>query len=478
LIPEIALTYQTVMRFYERFQGLVSVVHSRLSAGEKCERFEDAKAGRIRVMIGPRSALFTPFRNLGLIIVDEFHENSYNSEQVPRYRTVETAIRRAEEAGGKAVLGSATPSLYVYEKAVRGEYGFYRLTKRAVEGAELPKVSVVDMREELKSGNRSVFSRPLQEKIGDRLSRGEQIMLFLNRRGYSGSVSCRSCGAPIECPHCSVAMNYHRNNTLQCHFCGYSIPMVKLCPKCGSPLLGTFGIGTQKVEEMITERFPGIRTLRMDADTTAGKDGHREILEKFRNGEAEVLIGTQMIVKGHDFPNVTLVGILAADLSLNVPDYRSAEHTYQLLTQAEGRAGRGLKAGECIVQTYNPEHYAVSAAAAQDYEAFYQSERIFRKQMKYPPFGAFLGLMFSGRSDSETEAFAEELTELLRREFPKEVTFLGPTEAPVLKVKDMYRYLLYFKGSSTELVLKVKQRAEEAGNAEAERRRIYMSFYE
>lgn len=475
LIPEIALTYQTVMRFYARFGELVSVVHSRVSKGERFARFEEARSGEIKVMIGPRSALFTPFSNPGLIIIDEFHENSYLSEQVPKYSAVETAVKIASENGSKVVLGSATPLVECYEKALSGEYGLHRLLHRASSGAELPEVQVVDLREELRAGNRSIFSRALQEKMKERLDRNEQIMLFLNRRGYSGAVSCRSCGEPVTCPHCSVAMNYHKNGTLQCHFCGYTRPMVKTCPRCTSPLIGAFGIGTEKVEEMVKTLLPEVRTLRMDADTTAGKDGHQEILEKFMNHEADVLIGTQMIVKGHDFKDVTLVGILAADLSLNVPDYRSAERTFELLTQAEGRAGRAGKKGECIVQTYNPEHYAISAAAAQDYEAFYKSEMIFRRQMKYPPAGHFMGMTISGAWEKELAETAERLTEAARKAFPG-VLFLGPAEAGIYKVKDMYRQVVWFKTPELSKLLDIKRFLEKTGREIIGNRKIFMTF--
>ncbi|MBR4767556.1 MAG: primosomal protein N', partial [Lachnospiraceae bacterium] len=308
LIPEIALTYQTVMRFYNRFGGSVSFVHSRLKEGEKAKRFQDARDGRIKIMIGPRSALFTPFSDLGLIVVDECHEQSYHSDQVPKYDAVDVAIERALFSGAKVVLGSASPSVVHYERALSGEFGLEKLTERAVKGSVLPDTEIIDMREELRQKNRSILSRSLQEKIRDRLAKSEQVMLFLNRRGYTGAVSCRSCGEAVTCVHCSTALTQHRNGRLKCHICGYERAPVRICPKCGSKLIGSFGIGTEKAEEIVRETFPGIRTLRMDADTTAGKEGHQEILEKFIRREADVLVGTQMIVKGHDFPNVTLVG--------------------------------------------------------------------------------------------------------------------------------------------------------------------------
>ena len=476
LIPEIALTYQTVMRFYERFGSLVSVVHSRVSKGEKCERFRMAEEGRVKVMIGPRSALFTPFKHLGMIIIDEFHEMSYISEQVPKYNAVDVAIHRAESCNAKVILGSATPSVEAFYKAKCGDYALHELKTRAVKGSLLPTVHLVDMREELKNRNRSVFSGLLKEKIEERLQKKEQIMLFLNRRGYSGAVTCRTCGTTVRCPHCSVSMNYHRNGRLKCHICGTEMPMVKICPSCGSGLIGSFGIGTEKIEEMVKSTFPDAVTLRMDADTTKGKNGHEEILEKFRNREADILIGTQMIVKGHDFPDVTLVGILAADLSLNVPDYRSAERTFQLLVQAEGRAGRGQKPGECIVQTYNPEHYAVLHAVSQNYEAFYENEMVFRNQMKYPPAGTFMGMMVSGASAEDVHRFIGFLYEKGRNFTDEDVLFLGPVEAGIHKVKDMYREILYMKSGDKDKILKLKRFLEITAAAGNTAGKLYVSF--
>ncbi len=476
LIPEIALTYQTVMRFYERFGDLVSVVHSRLSKGDKCERFLKAERGEIRVMIGPRSALFTPFQHPGLIIVDEFHEPSYISEQVPKYDTVETAEMRASLSGAKLVLGSATPTVDAYYRAQKGEVALFRLTHRAVSGAALPKVQVVDMREELQAGNRSMFSGVLKEKIRDRLDRKEQVMLFLNRRGYSGAVSCRSCGEPLNCPHCSVAMKMHRSGRLHCHICGYEADMPKACPHCGSGLLGAFGTGTEKVEEMVKSCFPDARVLRMDADTTGGKDGHREILEKFLHREADILVGTQMIVKGHDFPDVTLVGVLAADLSLNVPDYRASERTFQLLLQAEGRAGRASHPGECIVQTYLPEHYAVQAAAEHDFYAFYRQEMIFRRQMTYPPCGFFTAFTLSGADQGKTEETMLRIFNEAKTRASVPVRFLGPTEMSIYKVKDMYRQVLYFKTRTTKDLFEIKRLLEKLSEALIGKERLFISF--
>ncbi len=417
-----------------------------------------------------------------MIIIDEFHETSYLSDQVPKYNTVEVALERAkiENADVKVILGSATPSVSYFDRALAGEFGLWKLSHRAVNGSALPEVETVDLREELKNKNRSIFSMKLQEKIRDRLEKGEQIMLFLNRRGYSGSVSCRNCGEPVGCPHCSVPLHYHKNGTLKCHFCGFERPMVKLCPKCGSNLIGTFGIGTERVEEMAQELFPGIRTLRMDADTTAGKDGHQEILSKFANGEADVLIGTQMIVKGHDFPKVTLVGILAADLSLNIPDYRSAERTFQLLVQAEGRAGRGARKGECIIQTYDPSHYAVSAAASQDYEAFFETEMLFRRAMHYPPAGYFMTVRFSAQDSGKLKQTVDRITGRVKEHYRTAgmgpLTFMGPVEDPAFKVKDQFRYLFHFKTADEETMLSVKHFMEDLAAEIIGKEKIFITF--
>ena len=371
LIPEIALTYQTVMRFYRRFKDRVSVMNSRLSAGERYDQMMRAKAGEVDVMIGPRSALFTPFPNLGLIVIDEEHEPTYKSEQTPRYHARETALRRAQTEGASVVLGSATPSMEAMYRAKNGEYVLMEMKNRS-KMQDPAEVYTVDMRKELKNGNRSILSEQLQRLMKERLEKKEQTMLFLNRRGYSGFVSCRECGHVIKCPHCDVSLSVHRDGKMRCHYCGYEQTHVKICPECGSDHIGEFRAGTQQIEEIVKTVFPQARVLRMDMDTTRQKDSHEKILSAFANEEADVLVGTQMIVKGHDFPNVTLVGILAADMSLYTDDYRSGERTFQLLTQAVGRAGRGDKKGEAVIQTYSPDHYAIATSAAQDYEAFYE----------------------------------------------------------------------------------------------------------
>lgn len=402
LIPEIALTYQTVMRFYQRFGDRVSIINSRLSKGERYDQMIRAKRGEINVMIGPRSALFTPFERLGLIIIDEEHEGTYKSEQTPRYHARETAIARAAMEGASVVLGSATPSMEAFYKAVTGEFRLLRLPERAKQRA-MAHVTVADMRKELEKGNRSIFSDALRSLMEDRLKKKEQIMLFLNRRGYAGFISCRSCGHVVKCPHCDVSLSSHRNGKLVCHYCGYEQPMVTSCPECGSSHVGGFRAGTQQIEELLLREFPQAKVLRMDMDTTKQKDGHEKILAAFSSGEADILVGTQMIVKGHDFGNVTLVGVLAADLSLYADDYRAGERTFQLLTQAAGRAGRGEKAGEVVIQTYSPEHYSIVAAAKQDYEQFFQEEMTYRALMGYPPASQLMAVLVSCKEEELLE---------------------------------------------------------------------------
>ena len=430
LIPEIALTYQTVTRFTKRFGERVSILNSRLSKGERYDQWLRAQRGDVDVIIGPRSALFVPFPNLGLIVIDEEHEGSYKSEQTPKYHAREVAIKKAQMEGASVILGSATPSVESYKHALDGTYRLWELTKRAKE-AVLPQVYIEDLREELKAGNRSMFSRRLKELIKDRLNKGEQIMLFLNRRGYAGFVSCRSCGHVMECPHCDISMTYHRDGRLRCHYCGYEQPMLKVCPECGSPYIGTFGLGTQKVEAALYKEFPQAKVLRMDMDTTKRKNSHEQILSAFSDGEADILVGTQMIVKGHDFANVTLVGVLAADLSLHANDYRAGERTFQLLTQAAGRAGRGDKPGEVVIQTYSPEHYSIQTAAKQDYHAFYKEEISYRSLMRYPPEWQMLVVFASGEDKAWLDKVMDAMANVVKH---MDLMVIGPSEAGFGKI--------------------------------------------
>lgn len=461
LIPEIALTFQTVSRFYRRFGQRVSVMHSRLSQGERSDQFLRAKNGDIDIMIGPRSALFTPFQQLGLIVMDEEHETSYQSEMPPKYHAREVAVRRAQMVGASVILGSATPSLESYYRAGTGRYQLFTMDHRA-GGAILPKVWITDLREELEKKNRSVFGGKLTQLIEDRLSKKEQTILFLNRRGYAGFVSCRKCGEVMNCPHCSVSLTAHMHlgkmDHLECHYCGYQVPMPSVCPACHSKYIGTFGIGTQKVEQMVQERFPFARVLRMDADTTTGKEGHEKILQEFADGGADILVGTQMIVKGHDFPNVTLVGILAADLSLNVGDYRAAERTYQLLAQAAGRAGRGKKPGDVVLQTYQPEHYSIVCAARQDYIGFYEQELAMRQMLQYPPVSNILGVLVLSEKEDQAGRLAAEAAEQMKAY--EQVAVLGPTKAPLAKAKDIYRQIVYGKCADYRVLRQIKNQLE------------------
>lgn len=459
LIPEIALSFQMVERLSKRFGERISIMNSRMSQGERYDQYLRAKNSDIDIIVGPRSALFTPFSNLGLIIVDEEHEGSYKSSKTPRYHAREVAIHRAEEEKAALILGSATPSLEAVKLATDRKLEVLMLTKRPA-GAILPEIEVADLREELKSGNKSIISTRLSELIKDRLDKKEQIILFINRRGYAGFISCRSCGEAVKCPHCDVTLTFHRPDRLICHYCGYEEKMTNKCPKCGSPYIGTFGLGTEKVEEIVKKDFPDARVLRMDGDTTAGKNGHEAILEKFKNGEADILIGTQMIVKGHDFHKVTLVGILAADLSLFVGDFRAAETTYELLVQAAGRAGRGSCKGEVIIQTYNPEHYVIQAAATGNYKDFYSKEIKYRKLAEYPPETHLLGILLLSSKAEEVNKGGELIAEFLTENIDKEISINGPVWAAIPKIRDIYRKIIYLKSRNRTELVNIKNMVE------------------
>ena len=451
LIPEIALTYQTLARFYSKFGDRVSVLNSSMSNGEKFDQCERAKAGDIDIIIGPRSALFTPFNDIGLIIMDEEHVPSYKSENTPKYHAREVAARICELSGAALVMGSATPSMESYTKALKGEITLFELKERAGNAA-LPKTEIIDLRAELSSGNRSMFSRRLKALMDEAVASGDQIMLFLNRRGFSGQLSCRECGEVIKCPHCDVPMSVHTGNKLICHYCGETAPKPSLCPKCGSKYLAAIKAGTEAVEERIRKMYPNVKTLRMDKDTTSAKGSYDKILSSFAEGEAQILIGTQMIVKGHDFPGVTLVGILAADLSLGVPDYRASERTFQLLTQACGRAGRGEKPGYSIIQTYQPDHYAILSSAGQNYKAFYDDEIAYRETAEYPPAVHMLAIQLFGPDEKKTYNLALELADVIKSNGC--VRILGPAPANIGKVMDYYRFVIYIKNTDeNELAL-------------------------
>lgn len=460
LIPEIALTFQTVQRFYRRFGDRVSIINSRMSKGERYDQFLRAMRGEIDIMIGPRSALFTPFSDIGLIVIDEEHESAYNSEQSPRYHAKETAIYIAKEHNASVILGSATPSVETYYHALTGEYKLFTLSRRAL-GNELPKVYVEDLREELKSGNRSILSRRLKALIEDRLNNNKQVMLFLNKRGYAGFISCRSCGHVMKCPHCDISLTFHKNGKLVCHYCGYEQPSVNLCPKCGSRYISGFRAGTQQVEEVIKKMYPAVRTLRMDMDTTTGKEGHEKILSAFANHEADILVGTQMIVKGHDFPDVTLVGVLAADMSLYAGSYMAAERTFQLLTQAAGRAGRGDTPGEVVIQTYTPDNYSIKTAQAQDYNAFYEEEIAYRRLMEYPPISNMLKVSIASKNEKILDAAADYIKNNHNRFHGNEINVYDPVNAGIYKINDIYTKLIYAKAQDYEALTDFKDKIED-----------------
>ncbi len=462
LIPEISLTFQTVRRFYERFGEEIAVIHSKMSQGEKSDSYVRIEAGEANIVIGARSALFSPVKNLGLIIIDEEHDGAYKSDTSPKYHARETAVYRAKIMGASLVLGSATPSMESFYRANKGEYHLWKLSRRG-GNAILPQVSVVDLKEEFKQGNRSIFSLDLQEKIRDRLEKKEQIMLFLNRRGFAGFVSCRACGTVVKCPHCDISLTYHRNGSLRCHYCGYETQFSRQCPSCKSAHVAAFGLGTEKVEAALAAEFPQARVLRMDMDTTRRKNAHQEILETFAKGEADILLGTQMIVKGHDYANVTLVGILAADLSLHAQDFRSGEKTFQLLCQAAGRAGRGQKQGEVIIQTYSPDHYAVKSAALQSYETFYENEMAFRRLLHYPPYHHLMVVLIQSGNESQSALATQRIQRMIvqsQEGVENPISVMNPGQASLAKLKDVYRQVIYMKHEDADILIDLKERLQ------------------
>ena len=447
LVPEIALTPQMIERFKGRFGSNVALFHSKLSDGERFDEWYRVKEGKASLIIGARSAIFLPARKLGLIIIDEEHENTYKSDQNPKYQTKEVAEFISKLKGCKVILGSATPTIESYYRAISGEMKLVELNHR-IDNRPMPEMKLVDMREELRSGNKSIFSRRLYASMQQKLEKGEQIILFLNRRGFSTFVSCRSCGYVFDCENCDISMTYHKNGFLVCHYCGKTKKQPNLCPKCGSKYVKFFGAGTERVEEEVRKYLKNAKILRMDVDTTRAKDSHEKIYNAFKAGEADILIGTQMVSKGLDFPNVTLVGILSADMSLNLPDYRAAERSFQIITQVAGRAGRGEKEGEVIVQTYTPEHYSLQYAKKYDYEDFYEKEFTIRAMMGYPPFGRILLINGIGKNEDELKKqmiFLGKKVKEKAEEFGG-LEVLGPTPCIIYKIKENYRWQIIVKG--------------------------------
>lgn len=458
LVPEISLTPQMVQRFKERFGKLVAVLHSGLSIGEKYDEWRKIQRKEAKVVVGARSAIFAPFENLGIIIIDEEHETSYKQEENPRYHARDIAIYRGKNHRCPVVLGSATPSLESFARAKKQVYQLLTLKKR-MNNQDLPSVAIVDMREEMRAGNRSMFSRELAKQLELRLERKEQTVLFLNRRGHSSFIMCRDCGYVLQCPHCDISLTYHRfNNQMKCHYCGYETVVPSQCPECESKHIRYFGTGTQKVEEEIAKLFPTAKTIRMDVDTTGKKGAHETLLRRFQEEKADILLGTQMIAKGLDFPNITLVGVLSADTMLHLPDFRASEKTFQLLTQVSGRAGRHDLKGEVVIQTYTPEHYSIKLAGEQDFERFYEQEMLMRKIGAYPPFYFIALLTITHENLMKAVSITEKITAYMRRQLSKQAIILGPSASPIPRINNRYRYQCLIKYKKEEKLIPALQK--------------------
>jgi len=445
LVPEIALTGQIVARFKTAFGDDVVVMHSKLSVGERHDAWRRLQSGQAGIVIGARSALFSPVSSLGLIIIDEEHEFTYKQEEAPRYHAREVALTRAKLAGAVVILGSATPAVETYYRALQGQHRLISMSKR-VDNTPMPPVTVVDMRQELAKGRRSVISQAMQDMLSETLAKREQAVILLNRRGYSTFVLCRECGHVLKCRHCDIALVYHaKANALRCHYCQERHNVPDICPECSSRYIRYFGAGTQKVEEALAALFPAARIIRMDQDTTSGKMAHDKILAAFTAGTYDILLGTQMVAKGHDIPTVTAVGIISADTALNLPDFRAAEKTFALLTQAAGRAGRGEKTGRVVMQTYNPEHYAVTAGAAHNYQEFYRQEIEFRQQLNYPPYSNLIKITVQAEDEINVHRTANSLAIELSQFSGQQTTIIGPFPASVTKIKDIFRVNILIK---------------------------------
>ena len=452
LVPEISLTPQMLDRFISRFgKEQIAVLHSKLSIGERHDEWERIKQGKARIVIGARSAIFAPVKNLGIIIIDEEHDSSYKSESSPKYNAKEVANKISREENIPLLLGSATPDLRTFYNSNNGKIVLLKLTKRA-NNSNLPKVEIVDLKQELANGNRSMLSFDLYQSIEQNLKDKLQTILFLNRRGYSTFIMCRNCGYTVNCKNCNISMTYHSyQNKLKCHYCGYEEKVVKNCPECGSDKIRYFGTGTQKLEQEIHKQFPGAKTIRMDVDTVTKKNSHEEILNKFKNEDIDILIGTQMVVKGHHFPKVTLVGVIAADSSLNIDDYRATERTFQILTQVAGRAGRENLPGKVIIQSYNPENFSIQNAQKQNYEKFYETEIALRKQLKYPPFCDIIIIGFNSTNEEEIKKVSKTAYEFILENLnEEEFKIFKPMPSPIDKIQNKFRWRIIIKGNINE----------------------------
>ncbi len=461
LVPEISLATQLIDLFRARLgERAVVLLHSRLGGKNQLEAWQKIKKGEAKVVVGTRSAVFAPLQKIGVFILDEEHENTYQQDSLPKYHAREVALQRAYFHKAAVILGSATPSLESYYRAKKGEYNLLRLNKR-VENRPLPDVKIVDLRRELKRGNRSVFSRLLQERISERLKNKEQVLLFLNKRGYAGFVICRDCGYVPSCPHCSVSFSHHvQGKPLRCHYCGCGSLLPKYCPRCGSKRIRGFGLGTERVEEELRELFPGARIIRMDADSTTKSGMHERLLKDFSREKADILVGTQMIAKGLDFHNVTLVGVISADITLHLPDFRAGERAFQLITQVAGRAGRGKRKGEVVIQTYNPGEKSIVAAEKQDYESFYEKEIQLREKLQYPPFVRLVRVLCTGFNEGELVSFLGDLRRQMEEalegiENKYFLKMIGPAPSTPVKIKDRYRWHLIIRGKDLKLIREV-----------------------
>ena len=478
LVPEISLTPQMVERFKGRFGEHVAVIHSRLSMGERYDQWRLIKEGSIKVVVGARSAVFAPFENVGIIIIDEEHENSYKSEVTPKYHARDIARKRCMDENCVLLLGSATPSVETYYRAAAGQIALIEMTKRTNDNP-MPAVELVDMRTELDNGNRTIFSSKLHEEISANIENREQTILFMNRRGYSSFVMCRSCGFTIKCPDCNVTMTYHSHDErLICHYCGFTVKNPSVCPKCSSKHIRYFGVGTQKIEEDVKKNFINASVIRMDMDTTSFKNSHEEILNEFKEKNINILVGTQMVAKGHDFPRVTLVGVLAADSMLNINDFRASERTFQLLTQVAGRAGRSELPGRVVVQSYNIDDFSIIAASKQDYREFFNNEIIIREKLGYPPFSNIASLTLSGAVDRNVFIQAKQLAETIKNKYLDSVTNLdviGPSRAPLSKIRNMYRWKIIIKESNLDKLIRILSDVSDDYNSHPESRYVNLN---